>query len=195
MLGSSAALISPIELPQSYSMIPKKIYLAGPDVFLPDANAHFKAVAEILALHGLAAVVPSDGGLSGGAPCNPATAHRIFEGNIALMRGADALLVNLNAFRGTEPDSGTCFEVGFAYALGIPIVAYVDCDELYADRVARICGVAPGSVAPSRFDAQERCLIEDMGLPLNLMLAFSANLVTTGLSAAIALLSTQWRAP
>lgn len=46
------------------------------------------------------------------------TANGIYHANLEMIRSADAVLANLNAFRGIEPDSGTCFEVGFATALG-----------------------------------------------------------------------------
>lgn len=171
-------------------MTQKTVYIAGPDVFFPDAGAHFASITLALKEKGFIALIPSDGELSKGALPGPATAKRIFEENVVLIQRADALLVNLNAFRGTEPDSGTCFEVGLAYGLGKPIVAYVDSAEPYADRVARLCGVKPGTYAPNRFDRQEGCLIEEMGLPLNLMLACSTNLVTEGLPAAMERLET-----
>jgi nucleoside 2-deoxyribosyltransferase len=170
-------------------MLSPNIYIAGPDVFFPNAPLHFQEIGARLEEHGMRAVTPADGGLSMGAPSTPETACRIFHANIALINHADGLLVNLNAFRGMEPDSGTCFEVGYAYALGKPIVAYIDAPEMYCDRVARLRGVAPGGVIGRRYDAIDQCLIEELGLPLNLMLACSTTLITNGLNEAISALS------
>jgi nucleoside 2-deoxyribosyltransferase len=36
------------------------------------------------------------------------------------------VLANLNPFRGAEPDSGTCVEIGYALALGKRVVGYAD---------------------------------------------------------------------
>ena len=45
----------------------KKIYLAGPDVFFRDADAHFDTLQARCAALGLLGVRPTDGGLSQGA--------------------------------------------------------------------------------------------------------------------------------
>jgi nucleoside 2-deoxyribosyltransferase len=44
----------------------------------------------------------------------------IFQIDVDGVRAADAVVAVLD---GADPDSGTCFECGLAYALGIPIVA------------------------------------------------------------------------
>ncbi len=48
----------------------------------------------------------------------------IFAGNCKLIDEADIVIANLNPFRGKEPDSGTCFEVGYAYAKGKTVYGY-----------------------------------------------------------------------
>lgn len=47
-------------------------------------------------------------------------ADAIFRVDVDGVRSADAVLAILD---GADPDSGTCFECGLAYALGIPILA------------------------------------------------------------------------
>lgn len=44
--------------------------------------------------------------------------------NIARLDSADGVIANLRDFRGTEPDAGTVFEVGYAHARGIPVIGY-----------------------------------------------------------------------
>ncbi|MCR8956219.1 nucleoside 2-deoxyribosyltransferase [Variovorax sp. S2] len=97
-----------------------RIYLAGPDVFRPDARDHFVRLAAACEALGLAALLPADGNeeLSAEAP-----EKRIYEANMLRLRGADGVVANLACFRGLEPDSGTVFEVGAAVALGIPVAS------------------------------------------------------------------------
>ncbi len=155
-----------------------KLYIAGPDVFRPDA-LHWADDARTLCRQaGHEALIPLDG--------VETTASGIFHANIDLIRQADALLANLNPFRGCEPDSGTCVEVGYALALGKPVVGYVDSLESTVDRVRRQQGrVALCDGRPVDGDGLH---IEDFGLPLNLMLAVPVKLVAGGLAEALSAL-------
>ncbi|GAB3471468.1 nucleoside 2-deoxyribosyltransferase [Azotobacter salinestris] len=139
-----------------------KIYLAGPDVFRPDAVEHGARLKRLCAEHGLEGLYPLDNALPPGL--SPAAAAQwILEANIALLRSADAVLANLEPFRGREPDSGTVFEMGMAVALGKPVWA---CFAPAGDLRSQVPHGADGR------DAQG-WLVEDFGLPRNLMLACS----------------------
>lgn len=94
-----------------------KIYLAGPDVFRPDVRAWAESALEICRRYGFEPLLPIDHGET--------EAARIFQANIDLIRKAQVVVANLNPFRGAEPDSGTCFEVGYALALGKKVFGYV----------------------------------------------------------------------
>lgn len=136
------------------------VYLAGFDVFHPDALARGAYLKQLCAEHGLRGLYPLDAQV-------PATeaqpAHWICDANLQALRSADAVLANLGCFRGAEPDSGTVFEVGFACALGKPVWAYFPEQQPLIEQV--------------RHDSQGRCAdgfqVEDFGLPRNLMLACS----------------------
>ena len=67
----------------------------------------------------------------------------IFQDNLALIDEADAVVANLNPFRGPEPDSGTAFELGYAHARGKQILGYIDRFETTVDRVERLQRVQP----------------------------------------------------
>ena len=82
------------------------------------------------------------------------------------------MIANLNPFRGQEPDSGTCFEVGYAFAKGKPVFAYV------AD--ARAMREKLGERDADGFS------VENFGLPLNLMLSSAATVVEGGFADALA---------
>lgn len=157
-----------------------KLYLAGPDVFRSDA-AQWAERARTLCLEaGHEALVPLDG--------VETTAAGIYRANIGQIRAADAVLANLNAFRGCEPDSGTCVEVGYALALGKPVIAYLSPLETTVERVRRIQGGVTQAQDGRPVD-REGLHVEDFGLPLNLMLAVPVRVVAGGLAEALAALS------
>ena len=102
-----------------------RVYLAGFDVFRSDAVEHGRELKALCEAHGLEGLYPFDNEVTQGLPPQE-TAALICNANIAMIRGCDAVLANLNVFRGAEPDSGTAFEVGMAVALAKPVWAYFD---------------------------------------------------------------------
>lgn len=145
-----------------------KIYLAGPDVFRPDVLEWAESARETCRRYGYEALIPVDHGET--------EAPRIFQANLDLIRKAQIVVANLNPFRGVEPDSGTCFELGYALALDKKVCGYVARMETLKARVHRIEGGDPESVHDNHGMA-----IENFGLPLNLMLAVPAMIVEGGL--------------
>ena len=136
------------------------IYLAGFDVFRPDAVEHGRYLKSLCARHGLEGLYPFDNEVPPDlAPA--ATAELICGMNIAMLRRCTAVLANLNVFRGLEPDSGTVFEVGMAVALGKPVWAYFETTGSLRELVPHDA---------NGFDAWGM-QVEDFGLPRNLMLA------------------------
>lgn len=157
-----------------------RIYLAGPDVFRPDAPAWAEQARHACAAAGHVALVPLDG--------IETTAAGIYRANIDLIRSADAVLANLNPFRGCEPDSGTCVEVGFALALGKPVVGYLGDGETTVERAGRLLGSSLEYREGRYFDG-EGMVVEDFGLALNLMLAVPVRVVVGDLSDALGALA------
>lgn len=167
---------------QNLSM--KTIYLAGPDVFFPNAKMHFEALEARCAMLGLKGVRPSDGGMSqlleparrgsGEVVTGDDLAERIYRANVALIRDCDGLLANLIPFRNAlEPDSGTVFELGMAVALGKPVAAFVPGGgRTYEARVMEHCRARRDSEGLA-WDAAFGFLIEEFGQPTNLMLSRS----------------------
>lgn len=142
------------------------VYLAGPDVFRHDAVDHLQRLARVAEAFGLEALVPIDGTAEG-----VQTAQGIYEANLALLRRADGVVANLMPFRGTEPDSGTVFEVGAAVTLGLPVVAYGVGSSDYLRKVRRQLPTEPDAAGVLR--DIDGMAIEDFGLPMNLMLSCS----------------------
>ena len=107
----------------------KKIYLAGPDVFLSDALGVGRAKKDLCRQFGFEGLFPLDPQLE-----NP-TGTDIFRADMALMRQADIGLFNLSPFRGPSADPGTVFELGMMMAMGKRVFGYRNTDLLYHQRV------------------------------------------------------------
>jgi nucleoside 2-deoxyribosyltransferase len=149
-----------------------KIYLAGPDVFRPDALTWADEARTLLLQYGHHALIPLDN--------KETTAEGIFKANIALIAEADAVIANLNPFRGLEPDSGTAFEVGCAIALGKRVIGYLSDARPVVDKLAEHFG---GSLdrTKDRPTDPNGMFIENFDLPLNLMLGVSCEIIEGGL--------------
>jgi len=104
-----------------------RVYLAGPDVFLPDPAAWAARRAAVCARHGLAAVSPLDALDDAAAWDGLPEWQRIALRNEAHIRGSDAVIANLTPFRGPSADVGTVYEVGYARALGRIVFGYTNC--------------------------------------------------------------------
>lgn len=150
-------------------MLPR-VYLAGPDVFLPEAAARAEALKLICCRHGLTGVSPLEA--LAGEPDAPALseAARIHRRNEAHMRGCAALIANLTPFRGPSADVGTAYEIGFMRALGRPVFGYATTARRFAARTVAFLGAAAVLDAAGKWRDAEGMLIEDFGLFDNLML-------------------------
>lgn len=156
-----------------------KIYLAGPDVFRPDAAVFAANARRLMEERGHIALLPLDN--------EETTAEGIFRANLGLVSECDALIANLNPFRGDEPDSGTSFEVGCAIALGKRVVGYVADARPMAVKLCEKYGIALPDDESRPLDPHGN-VIENFGLPLNLMLAVPCRIVQGGLEDAVAAL-------
>ena len=159
------------------------VYLAGPDVFRPDAADHGRKLVALCAEYGFTGVFPLEPSLPAGLSPH-ALAARIYRANVAHIDACDAVAANLDFFRGPEPDSGTCFEVGYAVARGKPVVGYVPEAGSFAQRIRQR---HPQAVGEGLVDARGWHL-EEFGLPLNLMLGVPCRVVVGDLRAALQLL-------
>jgi len=115
-----------------------KIYLAGPDVFLPDPLKIAEAKKKICAKYGFMGIFPLDNVLDLSNLTPFESGVRIYQNNIKLMDNCDLIVANMTPFRGPSMDVGTAFELGYMAAQGKPIFAYTNDDQLYSDRVTKI---------------------------------------------------------
>jgi len=113
-----------------------KLYLAGPDVFLPNASETGKIKRELCLRYGFIGLFPLDNEVSDAAGVSLSKA--IFNGNIAMLKEADAIVANLTPFRGVSADVGTVFEVGYSFACRKKIYGYSNIRTNFIERIQNL---------------------------------------------------------
>lgn len=114
----------------------RTVYLAGPDVFLPDAVAIGIRKKELCAAYGFEGLFPFDNEI----PLNPPGERidrLIYRANEEMIRRADLGIFNLTPFRGASADPGTVFELGLLVGLGKCAFGYTNTTEDLLDRLKR----------------------------------------------------------
>ena len=143
-----------------------RVYLAGPDVFFPNAREIGQEKKKICSEYGFDGLFPLDNEISMPAGDKSKTAEAIFEANCALMDSADFIIANMTPFRGVSADVGTAFEIGYMYGHGKPVFGYGGDGLTY---LRRVLAAGMGKTAVDSTDRQGQH-IEDFGLSDNLML-------------------------
>jgi nucleoside 2-deoxyribosyltransferase len=140
-----------------------RAYLAGPDVFLPDAPAHARRKSAICAAHGITALPPLNEDVASLAAMPEAEAWRvIFAKDVAMMEAADLVIANLTPFRGASADAGTLVELGWFLGRGRPIFGYSNCAAPFSERSKALLARVP--------DPMPGLTVSGFGLPDNLMI-------------------------
>ena len=147
-----------------------KIYLAGPDVFLPDAPDIGRQKIDICRRHGLIGLYPLDNVVDRAAAN---ASLQIFRANETMMDRADTIIANLTPFRGPGADAGTVYELGYMAARGKLCLGYSNDPAVYADRVRRFTEVA---ARDGRLADAEGLTVEDFGHNDNLMVIHALDL-------------------
>jgi nucleoside 2-deoxyribosyltransferase len=133
-------------------------YLAGPDVFLPDAVAHAARKVEICRRLGLRGLPPLNQDIETAAKALDVW-QSIYEKDIAMMERCDIIIANLTPFGGASADAGTLIEVGWFLGKGKPIFGYSNTSESFEQRMRRQLGEGYADLG-----------IEGFHLPDNLMI-------------------------
>ena len=147
------------------------IYLAGPDVFLPDAVGIGRRKIEICARYGVTGVYPLDSGVDLAAAD---VSLQIFGSLEVMMERCDAIIANLTPFRGAGADPGTVYELGYMAGRGKLCLGYCNDPAIYAERVARFTKVT--SAAHKHLIDSDGLTVENFGLPDNLMMIHALDL-------------------
>lgn len=145
----------------------KKIYAAGFDLFAPNGAERCKQIYDLCLQYGFEPYVPGyrpGAEVDTGSDNKPLSQQEIFELNIGHLNNCDILMANVNPYRGYEPDSGTAYEIGYAFAKGLPVY-------MYRQDMRSMAQILGGTTDKDGFR------VEDFDSPLNLMLACSGKTI------------------
>ncbi|MCD2175316.1 nucleoside 2-deoxyribosyltransferase [Rhizobium sp. C4] len=146
-----------------------KIYLAGPEVFLPNARDVLDAKAALTRAYGFEPLCPGD------LAIEPAPTRHQFGLNISavdesFMNDADGVIANLTPFRGIAADPGTVFELGYMCASGKLVAAYTNMTETHYARTVDFYDGKVELAADGHKRGPDGLSLEDFDMIDNLML-------------------------
>lgn len=148
----------------------KRVYLAGPEVFMMEAREIGAAKRDICRQHGLQGVFPLDADIDFSQLEHQAAGLAISQANEKLIASCDMLIANMTPFRGPSMDVGTAFEMGYMRALGRPVFGYTNVRDEYVSRVAEFNGGKLTPKAEGQFIDKDGLFVEDFGMADNLMM-------------------------
>lgn len=146
-----------------------RVYLAGPDVFLPDPVSRGARLKAICAARGLIGVFPLDPVDDDPAWRGWPEARRIAAQNVAHMNSCQAIVANLTPFRGPSADSGTIFELGYMAARG-PVFGWSNVREDFLARTLAFLGPEARRDASRGWLDEHGMAVEAFGCVDNLMI-------------------------
>jgi nucleoside 2-deoxyribosyltransferase len=117
-----------------------RIYLGGPEVFLPDGIAIGAEKKAICARYGFEGCFPLDVEPDPERISRVGAAGAIFAVCVELMAGCELMIANMTPFRSVSMDVGTAVEVGFMYASGKRVFGYSNRAADYRARVEHALG-------------------------------------------------------
>lgn len=135
---------------QYMSYAGETLYIASPACFYHDGYTLWEAWRGLAEYHGIRVLMPTRNALDLTHEDLRLNANAIFDNCALAMNECTAIIADLEAFRGTEPDGGTLFELGMAYARGLraygftrdrrPMIHKVRTAELRGERVVDASG-------------------------------------------------------
>lgn len=100
------------------------IYIAGPECFYMNGSDLLMAMRKRAESLGFQVTLPNDHPLDMTNEDYQKRADSIFEDLKTAINDSTVIISDLEAYRGAEPDSGTLYEIGMAYARGIRSYGY-----------------------------------------------------------------------
>lgn len=150
-----------------------KVYMAGPDVFLPNALEIAEQKKVILDSAGFEGIYPLDNSIENADSLKPEELARcIYVANIEMIQACDIVLANLTPFRGPSADAGTVFEIGYGYALDKDIYAYSNVTEDFKARIEAYNNEPIVTRDDGHLADKDGMSVENFGLIDNLMIDF-----------------------
>ena len=146
-----------------------KLYIAGPEVFLPNAREQMDRKAELVRRYGFEPLCPGDLDIPA-QKTKKAFGQTISDVNEGMMNRADGIIANLTPFRGEWADVGTVFELGYMCALGKMVSAYSNSADDHYQRLLRYYDGKITHAADGYKRGPDGLSLEDFEMVDNLML-------------------------
>lgn len=115
----------------------RRIYIAGPEIFLPDWAALGEAKKDLCRKYGYEGLYPMDPPVDHSLPPR-ALGVAVFHSDERLMEMADFAIANITPFRGVSCDVGTAVEIGWFRAARKPVLAYTNTAAALTERVRAV---------------------------------------------------------
>lgn len=150
------------------------VYLAGPERYEENVLQIYQEMKAICRRHGLYAVTPADNaeGKERIQTDNPyVRAANEFDHCQQHVRDCDAVLANLNNFRGYEISNDVGFECGMAFQLGKKLYGYMDDADKLIHKI-------PHLGEEKEFRDQSGSNVENFDYPANLMFGSSMTILS-----------------
>jgi nucleoside 2-deoxyribosyltransferase len=115
-------------------------YLAGPDVFLPNAVSHAAKKVEICRRFGLRGLPPLNEDIKTSVKTSNKASNAwlsIYEKDVLMMERCDIIIANLTPFGGASADAGTLIEVGWFLGKEKPIFGYSNTSDNFESRMSK----------------------------------------------------------
>ena len=147
----------------------RRVYLAGPEVFLPNVREVGEKKKLLCTKYGFKGVYPADSVLS--TDPTPVNGLAVAKANELLIATCDFVVANVTPFRSPSADVGTVYEMGFARGRGMPVFAYSAVAQDFTSRTVAKFNISRSD--DGRFRDLKGLAIEEFGLVDNLMLDYS----------------------
>ncbi len=97
-----------------------KLYLASPLCFYPNGYTLWHGYRKLAEYYGFTVTMPNDNKLveEGESVSREEMSRRIFKNCLWGLDKVDGIIVNLETYRGSEPDGGSIYKLGMAYGQG-----------------------------------------------------------------------------
>jgi nucleoside 2-deoxyribosyltransferase len=147
----------------------KRIYLAGPEVFLREAKEIGEHKKALCRKYGFEGVFPIDVEVNVEGKSPREIGLCISGVNEGLIKNCDLVIANITPFRGPSADVGTVYEMGFAHALGKKVLAYTNCTEPFTQRTVKALDSKLMRDADGKLRDEQGMFVEEVELVDNLM--------------------------
>jgi nucleoside 2-deoxyribosyltransferase len=151
-------------------MSPTRVYLAGPEVFLTDAKEVGERKKALCRKYGFDGVYSLDVEADTAGKTPREIGLCISDINERLIKSCQILIANITPFRGPSADVGTCFEMGFAHALGEKVFAYTNVALPFAERTINALNNQVKRCPDGKLRDAQGMFIEEVDLTDNLMI-------------------------